>query len=177
VNRRLIRRIEKPGLLGAMAAPGILVLLEKLCLTEEDWLLFGKIWRIYGAKDPQASFRKQDQYISIKHFHDFIGEIKEIFPLDINCDDLAEVANLEVPVAKFYKDDFKLHRRDVGLALIKYNPTFKKMNQKDKSQFLDEFEDCMNQRYPTRAIMDDEYFVETTKEYFKQKRNHNTQIQ
>lgn len=29
---------------------------------------------------------------------------------------------------------------DVGLALIKYNPTFKKMNQKDKSQFLDEFE-------------------------------------
>lgn len=37
--------------------------------------------------------------------------------------------------------------------------------------------DCMNQRYPTRAIMDDEYFVETTKEYFKQKRNHNTQIQ
>ena len=68
------------------------------------------------------------------------------------------------------------------------------MNQKDKSQFLDEFEgtnsclyirsrprtdilDCMNQRYPTRAIMDDEYFIETTKEYFKQKRNHNTQIQ
>jgi len=38
-----------------MAAPGILVLLEKLCLTEEDWLLFGKIWRIYGAKDPQLS--------------------------------------------------------------------------------------------------------------------------
>ena len=37
--------------------------------------------------------------------------------------------------------------------------------------------DCMNQRYPTRAIMDDEYFIETTKEYFKQKRNHNTQIQ
>ena len=97
------------------------------------------------------------------------SEIKEIFPLDINCDDPAEVANLEVPVAKFYKDDFKLHRRglahitllhtmhtqitnryactvklhipsDVGLALIKYNPTFKKMNQKDKSQFLDEFE-------------------------------------
>ena len=75
--------------------------------------------------------------------------------MDINCDDAAEVANLEVPVAKFYKDDFKLHRRglslafltdknaifsDVGLALIKYNPTFKKMNQKDKSQFLDEFE-------------------------------------
>lgn len=44
-------------------------------------------------------------------------EIKEIFPLDINCDDPAEVANLEVPVAKFYKDDFKLHRR--GLSVHK----------------------------------------------------------
>ena len=42
------------------------------------------------------------------------SEIKEIFPLDINCDDPAEVANLEVPVAKFYKDDFKLHRRGSG---------------------------------------------------------------
>ena len=36
--------------------------------------------------------------------------------MDINCDDAAEVANLEVPVAKFYKDDFKLHRR--GLSHI-----------------------------------------------------------
>lgn len=160
-----------------MSAPGILVLLEKLFLTEEDWLRFGKIWRRYGAKDPQASFRKQDQYISINDFHQFICEISETFPLDINCDDPAEVANLEVPVAKFYKDDFKLHRRDVAFALIKYNPTFRKMNQKDKPQFLYEFEECMNQRYPTRAIMDDEYFIETTKEYFKQKRNHNTQIQ
>ena len=40
-----------------------------------------------------------------------------------------------------YACTVKLHiPSDVGLALIKYNPTFKKMNQKDKSQFLDEFE-------------------------------------
>ena len=59
----------------------------------------------------KASFRKQDQFISISYFHNFIREINTIIPLDLNCEDAAEVANMEVPTMKFYKDGFKLHRR------------------------------------------------------------------
>ena len=59
----------------------------------------------------KASFRKQDQFISISYFHNFIREINTTIPLDLNCEDAAEVANMEVPTMKFYKDGFKLHRR------------------------------------------------------------------
>ena len=36
-----------------MSAPTILELLNQVKISEEDWLLFGKIWREYGSRDPQ----------------------------------------------------------------------------------------------------------------------------
>lgn len=162
--------------------PSILELLERIGVSEADWLIFGKIWREYGSRDPQelclqphlmavspqtvkrlykrrnhiskASFRKQDQFISISYFHQFIREINTIIPLDLNCEDSAEVANMEVPTMKFYKDGFKLHRRgklkmdlsknriktDVALAVVKLTPATKMLTQKDRQTFLYEFE-------------------------------------
>ena len=73
----------------------------------------------------KASFRKQDQFMSIAYFHQFIREINTIIPLDLNCEDSAEVANMEVPTMKFYKDGFKLHRR--GKKNL-FNWTFNEQN-------------------------------------------------
>lgn len=67
-------------------------------------------------------------------------------------------------------------------------PATKLLTQKDRQTFLYEFEgkdpdaftitiflECLNQRFPTRSGME-EYQVETTREYFKNKHKNTTAI-
>ena len=85
-----------------------------------------------------------------------------------------------------YNSEFYLS--DVALAVVKMTPATKLLTQKDRQTFLYEFEgkvfkpfntqnllECLNQRFPTRSGME-EYQVETTREYFKNKHKNTTAI-
>ena len=88
-------------------------------------------------------------------------------------------------------DLFNFPHSDVALAVVKMTPATKLLTQKDRQTFLYEFEgetdyncpkslishslECLNQRFPTRSGME-EYQVETTREYFKNKHKNTTAI-
>lgn len=77
-------------------------LLFDLGMSEDQFLLFGEIWRKYGGRDDAASLRQRDQFIFLKDLPALVCEVgKSCFGIKESASERF-VSRLDLPVMGFY---------------------------------------------------------------------------